>query len=119
MDRKNYVTPINDGPGPMKLIQMCCAAVMLTAFLSTTAIAQDKGRELFQTVLENARQCVSKSRSEIIACYVKATPAKCESLVYEFLDNRRRLRPWYFCVASCADAGYWSRTFGDCARDID
>lgn len=106
----------------MKLTQMCSAAVMMAAFLPIIATAQDKGLELFQTVMENAKRCAAgKSGSEVSSCYVKATPAKCESQVYEYLARRgdRPQHAWYFCVASCADAGFWSQSFGDCAREID
>ena len=73
----------------MKLILMCSATIMMTAFLPIAATAQDKGQELFQTVIENAKRCtVGKSGSEFVSCYVKAAPAKCESQVYEFFASR-------------------------------
>lgn len=108
----------------MKLIG-CLVAVMMIAFLPFTVAAQDKGSELFQTVTENAVRCaVGKSGSEFVSCYVKATPAKCESQVYEYFarrgDNKNEAqRAWYYCVTSCAEAGFWSRSFGDCAREIN
>ena len=110
----------------MKLIQMCFAAVMMTAFLPFTAAAQDKGQESFQTtVIENVKRCLAgKPESDVISCYVKAMPAKCETQVYEFFarrgDNKSEARrALFFCVASCAKVGFWSRSFGDCAREID
>jgi len=108
----------------MKLIQICFAAVMMIGFLPITATAQDKGLELHQTVIENAQRCAAdKSGSEVISCYVKATPAKCESQVFQYFarrgdDKSEAGHAWRICVASCADAGFWSRSFGDCARDI-
>ena len=99
----------------MKLVQMCCVAIMLTTSLSVITTAQ--GGELFQEVIKNAKQCrTDKSRQEIISCYVEATPAKCESQVYDWFA-RRNPKAWFLCVESCADAGYWSRTFGGCARE--
>jgi len=92
----------------------------MAGLLPGTASAQDEGRELFRTVVDDAKRCLAgKSRTEQISCYVKASPAKCESHVYEWVARRGAAsqRAWYLCVASCADAGFLSRSFGSCARD--
>ena len=112
-----------DGGGAMKFIRYLVAVVMI-AFLPISSSAQDKGPEFFQTVIKNAKGCkTGMSGSEVVYCYVKASPKKCESQVYEFFarsgdDKSQARRAWYFCVASCLNASFLSRSFGDCAREI-
>lgn len=85
---------------------------------------QDQGQELSQAVQENVRSCTNdKSGPGTVACWVKASPRKCEPQVLEMLSGRGRayaagFRAWNVCVASCAQANVWSRTLGECAREI-
>ena len=107
----------------MKAIHLYSAVFVVSAFLPVAVAAQEEGK-FFQTVIANATKCTAgKVESEVISCYVKATPAKCEAQVYEFFarhgDNKSEARrAWYYCIESCADAGFWSRSFGDCVRKI-
>ena len=108
----------------MKLIRVYSSVLVVCVFLPVAATAQEEGK-FFQTVVANATKCAAgKTGSEAVSCYVKATPAKCELQVYEFFarhgDHKAHARnAWYYCVESCADTGFWSRSFGDCARKIN
>lgn len=99
--------------------------VFLVVLLVSTACPAwpgDRGLELFKDVLAKGRECeAGKTGSEVVSCYVKASPSKCESYVYEVYSRRNNAarQAWRLCVAMCADAGLWSRTYGECSRDLD
>lgn len=88
----------------------------------TSYCYSNRGLELFKDVLAKGRECeAGKTGSEVVSCYVKASPSKCESYIYEVYSRRNNAarQAWRLCVATCADAGLWSRTYGECARDLD
>ena len=52
-------------------------------------------------------------------CWSKASPAKCDSLVYAALvEKGDKFIQWHLCASTCTDAGYWSRTFGECRTEL-
>ncbi len=59
--------------------------VFLFALLIVTACPAwpgDRGLELFKDVLAKGRECeAGKTGSEVVSCYVKASPSKCESYI--------------------------------------
>ena len=85
---------------------------------------EDLGIALYREVVAVGRQCAQeKSGSQVISCYVKASPKKCEQQVYEAFtksDEARSSarRAWAYCVASCLDASFWSRSLGECTREL-
>lgn len=92
--------------------------------ISLPALPADKGQKLITDVIAKGKECAErKAGTEAISCYVKATPSKCESHVYQvfsqFENRAGALRAWYLCISTCADAGFWSRTYGECARELD
>lgn len=107
-----------------RYIQTIRFAIWLGILLSGNVFgADDPGTILFNEVLKVADQCATnKSGTQVISCYVKASPKKCESVVLSHfvgLNAGQQYTPaWYFCVASCVDAGVWSRTFGECSREL-
>lgn len=64
----------------------------------------------FKNVVDSARECVRRSDHSPVTCWAKASPQKCESLTYDLAERRS----WMLCVRTCADAGVWSRNFGEC-----
>ncbi len=87
-------------------------------FLAATDTTPE--REYWNAVLERARSCAkAREFSPPVLCFLKSTPKKCHSVVYDALLGGGEKRKWYLCVISCADAGWYSRTFGDCSRDLD
>ena len=107
----------------MKLI---CFASLLLILLSLERVigAEDQGIAFYREVLAVARGCAEgKSGSAVVSCYVRASPQKCETEVYEAMTRQGQARSsarraWAFCVASCLDAGLWSRSFGECSREL-
>ena len=85
---------------------------------------EDLGLALNREVVAVGRQCAQgKSGSQVISCYVKASPRKCEPQVYEAFTKSDEAqsearRAWAYCVASCIDAGFWSRSLGECTREL-
>jgi hypothetical protein len=86
------------------------------------AHSEDRGRQLFNEVINNAKECAAgKSGSEVLNCYIRATPKKCQQHVIEYFSREEKdeaRRAWFFCVASCADAGLWSANLGECSREL-
>ena len=83
--------------------------------------AEDAGAVLFREVFKVGRECAQKTTgSKKISCFAMASPKKCESIAYDYLGNSgdKSATPWFLCIASCADAVAWSRTFGDCSRSL-
>ena len=84
------------------------------------AFLKDRGRIYFDNVLKNIKECfVGKTGTEVPACYVNGTPKKCQQQVLNHLtnsDSDSASSAWFICIASCADAGIWSSTFGECSR---
>lgn len=96
---------------------------MALAFSAIAIRAEDAGVALFREVIKVGRECAQKTTGpKKISCFAMASPKKCESIVYTHFGNlgeeNESINPWVFCVASCADAGAWSRTFGDCSRSL-
>jgi hypothetical protein len=78
-------------------------------------------RKFWDAVLERARSCAkAREFSPPALCFLKSTPKKCQSLVYEALlgSDKHKQQPWYLCVISCGDAGWYCRKFGECSRDL-
>jgi hypothetical protein len=87
------------------------------SFLAAAETAPE--RKLWDTGLERARSCATtKEFSPPALCFLKSTPKKCQSLVYDALLGSRKQQPWYLCVVSCGDAGWYSWKFGECSRDL-
>lgn len=77
-------------------------------------------RQFWNEVLERARSCVKAKEFSLPAlCFLKSTPEKCQPLVYDAVLGGGRKEKWYLCVISCADAGWYSRIFGACSRELD
>jgi hypothetical protein len=87
------------------------------SFLAAADAAPE--RKLWDAVLERARSCATtKEFSPPALCFLKSTPKKCQSLVYDALVGSRNKQQWYLFVISCGDAGLYSRKFGECSRDL-
>jgi hypothetical protein len=86
------------------------------------AHSEDRGKQLFDEVVGKAKECAAgKSGSEVSNCYIRATPKKCQPHVINLLSREEKdeaRRAWYLCIASCADAGFWSANFGECSREL-
>jgi hypothetical protein len=97
-------------------------ALLLLLGYAAFAYSGDRGEQLFYKVLARAQECnANKSGSEVSSCMIKATPKKCQPQMIYFLsreDKDEARRALYFCVASCADAGFWSTRFGECSREL-
>jgi len=99
-------------------------AVLVLYLLAQSALASadDEGKQLAEQIIKNAQACaVGKSGSDVPNCYIDATPERCRPQMMEYLareDKEAAKRTWYVCVASCANAGVWSKTFGDCSRRV-
>ncbi|MGL4579664.1 MAG: hypothetical protein ACRCVP_12305 [Shewanella xiamenensis] len=93
-------------------------------FLPITALAQNLEREAYDQVVANAKKCSEGviSGQKRINCWVKAAPEKCENIVLDmFHDRMNRLKhrkKLYSCVATCVDAGFLSRKFGQCSTSL-
>lgn len=85
--------------------------------------SRDRGAALFKDVINAGKQCASENTgTQVISCFARASPKKCESIVYAHFANlaggHEYTPAWAYCVASCADAGAWSRNFGECSREL-
>lgn len=89
--------------------------VVLLISFSSLSHAENKGKQLFFEVIAKAKKCSEgKSGSARSNCFIEATPKKCQPLVINFLSREEKdeaKRAWFFCIASCGDAGVWSKTF--------
>lgn len=107
---------------PVKLLAVVLC--VLASQMHGLSHAEDLGYSFFREVTAVSQKCASgKTTSEAISCYVRAAPKKCESKVHDVFAQRDEARQaaqraLYFCVASCLDAGFFSRTLGECARDL-
>ena len=97
------------------------AALMLVASMvhGSHAFAQAEGGELWAEVREAASSCIERQDHAPIQCWVKATPRKCEDLALDGMVGSKNKLPWIACVMGCYDAGWYSRNFGDCYRELD
>ena len=87
------------------------------SFLAAAETAPE--RKFWDAVLERARSCVTAEEfSPSALCFLKSTPKKCQPLVYDALLGSGNKQQWYLCVISCGDAGWYSRTFGECSREL-
>lgn len=81
-----------------------------------------QGTVYFDQVRAAARSCVAAHGFEHrLDCYQAASPRGCHAQAENLLaDPARRARQnaWYYCVVSCADANFLSRTLGSCRREI-
>jgi hypothetical protein len=80
--------------------------------------ARGSEEKFWDAVLERAESCATAEEFSPPLCFLKSTPKKCQSFVYDALFGSGNKRQWYLCVISCADAGWYSRTFGECSRDL-
>ena len=70
--------------------------------------------------IRNAASLCQQNDGELAACWSKASPEKCKPLVYAALiEKGDKMRAWYLCTTTCFDAGYWSRTFGECKTELE
>jgi len=98
--------------------QQIISALLLSIVLTGNSFGEDRGKQYFDT-LENIKKCaVGKTGSEVAACYVNGTPKKCQQQALNLFPMRDdgASTSWFICIASCADAGVWSSTFGECSR---
>ncbi|MDP1635500.1 MAG: hypothetical protein Q8L69_12570 [Gallionellaceae bacterium] len=98
--------------------------VSILLAIALPALSEDKEQKLIADVFAKGKECAEgKSGTEVVSCYVKATPSKCQSQVYRvfsrFENKMEARRAWYLCISTCADAGFWSRKYGECARDFE
>ena len=88
------------------------------------SVEQEHARELTpeQKYLRSIQGAVTRCRKDggiYLKCWSKASPAKCESLLYEALAEKgEKMRAWRLCVSTCADAGYSSKTSGECRSEL-
>ena len=69
--------------------------------------------------IQQAINLCQQSGGKTAECWSKATPAKCESLVYAALTEKgKKLRAWYLCASTCTNVRYWSRKFGECRTKL-
>jgi hypothetical protein len=93
-------------------------------FIQQTIAAEDLGMAMYRQVIAVGRECAKgKSGSQVVSCYVRASPKKCEAYVYpalaQYADERLTAQhAWAYCVSSCLDASAWSRNFGECSREL-
>lgn len=92
----------------------CAAALLL--LLSTPVGAADRELELQEQVSQDAIDCIRTGGNQA-DCFVKASPKRCATQAVGLVSDRSLWqRNWVVCVRSCAEAGLWSRTVGDCRR---
>lgn len=76
-----------------------------------------------QEYVRSIRNAASRCRQNggaLEVCWSKASPAKCEQLVYAAMTGKGdKMRAWHLCTATCFDAGYWSSTFGKCKTELE
>lgn len=66
--------------------------------------------------MQAANDC-RKDGGDIMACFIEASPARCKQSAIDFIGKAPSgRRSWILCVRSCASAGLWSSTVGDCRR---
>lgn len=93
------------------------ACIALALSLPFSALA-DEAAEFFKNVLDNANLCAyGKDRAARTDCYIKAAPDKCENEAIKFLATQSR--ELFYCAASCVNAGFASRSIGECSRELD
>lgn len=94
-------------------------AVRFDYVTEIAAVEMTPERKFWNAVLDRARSCVkAREYSPPALCFLKSTPEKCQSLVYDALLGSGEKQQWYLCVISCASAGWYSRTFGECSRAL-
>jgi hypothetical protein len=98
--------------------------ILLTALLAfpVWSADQDKGREYFKQSLEAAHTCKDKYKgTELMSCWIRAFPKKCESEGFKALGQRTTAasNAHFVCVVSCSDAEFWSKHYGECSRELD
>jgi hypothetical protein len=109
----------------MKLvIRFAVVPMIFLSLIELAAAGEDRGMALYREVVEVGRQCAKENPgSQVISCFVRASPKKCESYVYSAFTQEEDAqssakRAWAYCVASCLNANFWSRNFGECAREL-
>lgn len=92
----------------------CAAALLL--LLSSPVGAADRELDFQKQVYQDVMDCVSAGGNQA-DCFVMASPKRCTTQAVGMVSDRGLWqRNWLVCVRSCADAGLWSRTLGDCRR---
>ena len=108
----------------MKPVIRLASGLLFLMLIEHATAAEDLGMALYREVIAVGRGCAKeKSGSQVIACYVRASPKKCESYVYAAFtkqdeEQSSARRTWAYCVSSCLDASAWSRSVGECAREL-
>lgn len=97
--------------------------LVIMGIVIQSAEASSANRSFYDAAIQSAKKCASgKSGQLVLSCYIKAMPSKCEDIVLDmFHDRANRLkhrRKLYSCVASCADAGFFSKHFGKCSSEL-
>lgn len=108
----------------MKRAIQLASLLLSLLFIRQAIAAEDLGMAMYRQVVAAGLECAKgKSGSQVVSCYVRASPKKCEAYVYAALTQQDDERltaqhAWAYCVASCLDASAWSRSFGDCSREL-
>ena len=103
----------------MSKLQAAALILIVSVFQGSRAFGQAEGSELWADVREAAFSCIERHDLAPIQCWVKATPRKCEDLALDGMVGSKNKLPWIACVMGCYDAGWYSRNFGDCYRELD
>ena len=103
----------------MRRANSTARAILLGIGMLPGIASADPAQHLFKSVLDNARLCSYQSNDAATRtdCLIKAAPQKCEAEARKFLATQNR--ELFFCVASCVNAGFTSRSFGECSRKLD
>jgi hypothetical protein len=108
----------------MRRVMPLASLLLSLLFIHQAIAAEDLGIAMYRQVVAVGLECArGKSGSQVVSCYVRASPKKCEPYVYPALvqQNDERFtaqQAWAYCVASCLDASAWSSRFGECSREL-
>lgn len=107
----------------MHIVKIFFYAIMIAAVVFSESMANDS-KNAFKDVFDNANRCKLQNnyKDNPFLCYIKAAPHKCENEMIEFLSSAVELRDnaqrkLFICIATCAEASIYSRTFGECSRE--
>lgn len=88
------------------------AAIVFIAFCSGANAGDINPSEYVSEVFYDFQEeCADESGMDYLNCWSDHSPEKCKGLVYD-----RNKAAWMRCVASCANASIYSKTFGDCSE---
>jgi len=91
-------------------------AIALLVLLSAPAHTADRELEFQKQVYQDALDCIQAGGNRA-DCFVRASPKRCATQAVGMVSDRGLWqRNWLVCVRSCANAGWWDKTMGDCRR---